>query len=265
MAEEFLTHNIRNRNIRLPYVDELATYMRQGKWDVTHQGIAFYEDGTLFDGQHRLHAIIKAGIPVKMMVTYGIPLATTHADTGLKRSEADLVKLMGNSEFQWVGAREIAITNILKVQFPRLGLVTLEDKAAFMQFYKNAYCFAKQAYHPNGSGLRSAAIYAAFVCAYIETGAKERLSAAGALLASGLIDSSTSDACSNNMLLLRNYVMRAEYRKLGKTDGSGQNKVILFASAKALDSYIKGKPMRRITIPNAFPFHIYNQYGMICS
>ena len=67
------------------------------------------------------------------------------------------------------------------------------------------------------------------------------------------------------MLLLRNYVMRAEYRKLGKTDGSGQNKVILFASAKALDSYIKGKPMRRITIPNAFPFHIYNQYGMICS
>lgn len=30
MAEEFLTHNIRNRNIRLPYVDELATYMRGG-------------------------------------------------------------------------------------------------------------------------------------------------------------------------------------------------------------------------------------------
>lgn len=136
MAEEFLKHNTRNRNIRLPYVEELATYMRQGKWDVTHQGIGFYEDGTLFDGQHRLHAIIKAGVPVKMMVTYGIALAATHADTGLKRSEADLVKLMGNSEFQWVGAREIAITNILKVQFPRLGLVTLEDKAAFMQFYK---------------------------------------------------------------------------------------------------------------------------------
>lgn len=118
MAEEFLKHNTRNRNIRLPYVEELATYMRQGKWDVTHQGIGFYEDGTLFDGQHRLHAIIKAGVPVKMMVTYGIALAATHADTGLKRSEADLVKLMGNSEFQWVGAREIAITNILKVQFP---------------------------------------------------------------------------------------------------------------------------------------------------
>lgn len=64
MAEEFLKHNTRNRNIRLPYVEELATYMRQGKWDVTHQGIGFYEDGTLFDGQHRLHAIIKAGVPV---------------------------------------------------------------------------------------------------------------------------------------------------------------------------------------------------------
>ena len=113
--------------------------------------------------------------------------------------------------------------------------------------------------------MRSAAIYAAFVCAYIETGAEEKLSAAGTLLASGLIDSSTTDACSNNMLLLRNYVMRGEYRKLGKTEGSGQNKVILFASAKALDAYIKGKPMRRITIPNAFPFRIYNQYGMICS
>ena len=30
MAEEFLKHNTRNRNIRLPYVEELATYMRQG-------------------------------------------------------------------------------------------------------------------------------------------------------------------------------------------------------------------------------------------
>lgn len=28
---------------------------------------------------------------------------------------------------------------------------------------------------------------------------------------------------------------------------------------------LEGKPMRRITIPNAFPFRIYNQYGMVCS
>ena len=55
------------------WVNHLATLIKNGEFTLTHQGIAFDEDGNLIDGQHRLHAIIKAGIAVKMEVSSGWP------------------------------------------------------------------------------------------------------------------------------------------------------------------------------------------------
>jgi hypothetical protein len=46
--------------------------MLAGEWYETHQGIAFYEDGTLADGQHRLRAIVQSGVSLWMRVTWGM-------------------------------------------------------------------------------------------------------------------------------------------------------------------------------------------------
>ena len=72
LAEHFLSKNRVNRTISHHKVAQYADLMQRGKWSLTHQGIAFYEDDSVADGQHRLLAIIKARATVPMMVTYGL-------------------------------------------------------------------------------------------------------------------------------------------------------------------------------------------------
>lgn len=66
----------RNRSINKSLVNAYASDMARGRWGLSHQGIAFDEDNRLIDGQHRLWAVVKAGIPVIMTVTTGVPAST---------------------------------------------------------------------------------------------------------------------------------------------------------------------------------------------
>lgn len=77
--------NIRPINQRT--VASLAHDITQGNWKVTHQGICFNEKDELVDGQHRLHAIVEADRPVRMMVSTirGIT-AQDPIDEGRRRS-----------------------------------------------------------------------------------------------------------------------------------------------------------------------------------
>ncbi len=94
MAAEWLKRNTRNRALSIRRVEDLAAEIKTGMWRVTHQGIAFGADGTLFDGQHRLSAIVAAGIAVPLMVTRGLsPQALDAIDTGNKRAAADVLAI----------------------------------------------------------------------------------------------------------------------------------------------------------------------------
>lgn len=94
LALKWLECNDYNRPLSKSFVATLAKAIERGEWQVTHQGIAFDEDGTLIDGQHRLAAIVKSGIPVDIMVTEGVPRrAFTVMDTGRKRTARDVLSL----------------------------------------------------------------------------------------------------------------------------------------------------------------------------
>jgi hypothetical protein len=94
MASEWLARNTRNRSINTAHVARLAEEIRCGRWRSTHQGIAFGADGTLYDGQHRLHAIVKAKTPVMMRVTFGLPVEALDAiDTGEGRNATDVLSI----------------------------------------------------------------------------------------------------------------------------------------------------------------------------
>ena len=94
MAAEWVKRNTRNRAISKAHVASLADEIKSGAWRMTHQGIAFGEDGTLFDGQHRLHAIIAANIAVPVLVTHGLnQLSLDAIDTGNVRRAADVLAI----------------------------------------------------------------------------------------------------------------------------------------------------------------------------
>lgn len=96
MAEEWLGRNVHNRNIRQASVDAYARDMLAGNWHLTGEAVKFAHDGTLLDGQHRLLAVLKAGITIEMFVANGIdPNAQRVMDTNAKRSSGDMLKLDG--------------------------------------------------------------------------------------------------------------------------------------------------------------------------
>jgi len=62
---------------------------------LSHQGIAIDKDFRLLDGQHRLHAIVKSGVTLKVPVTYNADTESFNVIdlNGRPRSISDIVKL----------------------------------------------------------------------------------------------------------------------------------------------------------------------------
>jgi len=100
-AKRWLENNFRNRPISEDVIDAYARDMTNGVWVATHQGIAFNDKDELIDGQHRLHAVVRSGRTVRMMVTFGLPskiegreMTTMDCvDRGRTRSVSDQLKI----------------------------------------------------------------------------------------------------------------------------------------------------------------------------
>jgi hypothetical protein len=96
-ANEILKNNPINRRISLTAVNYYATQMKKGKWfSETDESIKVAANGTLIDGQHRLHAIVKSDTPTLMKITYDMPIdAFKFIDQGKKRSAQDALHVSG--------------------------------------------------------------------------------------------------------------------------------------------------------------------------
>ncbi|MFJ9622251.1 hypothetical protein [Streptomyces sp. NPDC101181] len=99
MAEILLSRTVVNRRLDWGQVDFLADAIIREEWQLTHQGIALdgpLDTGFLLDGQHRLNAVIKAGIAVWIYVFEGLPrTAFPVLDTGKRRSGVDTLSSTG--------------------------------------------------------------------------------------------------------------------------------------------------------------------------
>ena len=96
MAAEWLAKNISNRPLRMSTVEHYASQISRGKWQRTHQGICFDRHGNLIDGQHRLHAIVMAGVSAVIMVTWldsDVATMSYMVDHGAKRSVSDILQV----------------------------------------------------------------------------------------------------------------------------------------------------------------------------
>lgn len=94
LAEYLLAFNNRNRSFRKATLAYFSTCLKEGSFHTTHQGIAM--EGTLqnpiriFDGQHRLMAIVATGISANIQVSENADIACfENADNGLPRALCD--------------------------------------------------------------------------------------------------------------------------------------------------------------------------------
>lgn len=101
IATQFLLVNNKNRKLRDQFVDELVRKIQAGQWQPnTLDSIGFFEDGSLANGQHRLTAIARAGVPVYAKVEHGIPMdAAICIDSGKSRTASDNIRIVTRETF----------------------------------------------------------------------------------------------------------------------------------------------------------------------
>lgn len=89
---------VSQRKVQEAHVDALARAQLRGEWLPHHQGCAFsYKDGRLvLDGQHRLWAIVRSGVPCVLTLARGVrDEAFSKMDAGLGRNAAQMLGMMG--------------------------------------------------------------------------------------------------------------------------------------------------------------------------
>lgn len=94
VAQEWLTHNTKNRNLRSALVQKYARDLAGGRWHQTGDPIQFDKTGRLLNGQNRLTALVIADVTIPMLVIRGLESECQRfMDIGSKRTVADALKL----------------------------------------------------------------------------------------------------------------------------------------------------------------------------
>src|SRR3982074_1534378 len=96
LAQEWLDRGGNNRKVTRRRIETMSAAIQRGEWQLTGEAIKLDDEGRLRDGQHRLHAIVQAGIPVRSVVARGVSEdAFDVMDTGRSRNAADVLHIHG--------------------------------------------------------------------------------------------------------------------------------------------------------------------------
>lgn len=135
-------YNKRNRSLRQDHIRRLAEEMLAGRWRVTHQGIAFSSEPVLLDGQHRLAAVARAGIPVQMRVFFNEPADGMDViDANMvARTNLDVINLAGY--VGQVSAKELATLRRMLAGLGCEERYTAKQEADLFMRHRDAIRFA---------------------------------------------------------------------------------------------------------------------------
>lgn len=98
-AQQILEGNTNNRRLSSQKIEDYGNQLKRGIWQVNGESVKIDERGYLLDGQHRLWAIVKSGIPMTTFVVRNLPSETfVTIDAGKTRTIADYLKIDGFKE-----------------------------------------------------------------------------------------------------------------------------------------------------------------------
>lgn len=100
IAQHWLDFNSSNRAITNSRVDQFKSDMESGEWSDNAEPIKFAY-GKLLDGQHRLTAMVLAGVSLQLSVAHGVDPATqVTMDTGRVRTPRDVLSIEGVGKWE---------------------------------------------------------------------------------------------------------------------------------------------------------------------
>lgn len=143
IARVYLAKNIENnRNVVIDRVGQYARDMESGRWRETTETIKFDSEGNLIDGQHRLRAVVRAGVTVRFLVARGLANDAVYViDASLPRNAAGGLRMTGNqianistvvASAHLINAYENGVFRHSHVQLGRADRMTVPESMEFV-------------------------------------------------------------------------------------------------------------------------------------
>ena len=241
MAEYYLGKNTANRRISERRVRIYERDLLSGNFGTTHQGIAFYNDGSLADGQHRLLAIVKANLPAKLLVVSGIKKEDAiHIDSGRARSMSDSIKIGELSD--WSEKRHIAMINLIAEPYR----LTADETISWLDNMEESAKFAIDHLSCNKRNLTNSSIHGAIALAHFYGEDPEKLAHFCKVFLSGIPDG------NKDVIIIR---LRDDF--MSNVGGGGSDKRDRFWKAqRAIQIYTSGEKIKRLVLPKE-PVWVY--------
>lgn len=244
MAKDWLGKNFDNRVLTDKRIVGYANEMKLGKWHLTHQGVAFFEDGSFADGQHRLYAIIKSGCTIDLLVTTGIQKqAASVIDSHQQRQAHQSLKMAG---FDWIDKDKVATIKMMITIHQHVGgMIQNQEVIDFGIKHKEKITFTHDLVKTKKRGLTAAFVLAAVACAYPHED-KEELKAFLEVLSSGMPRSEKDKAA----ILLREWLLS------NKVGGHTPRLDAVKRIMRAIMAFCQKQEISRLIQPDEFLYRI---------
>jgi hypothetical protein len=104
-AKDLLQKNDRNRGISKYVLSNYVSDMKNDRWQDSASQIQISSEGSLLNGQHRLHAVVESGRSQYFTITKGLEKKTQDVmDLGKTRTVADALSIRGVKNWHMVAA-----------------------------------------------------------------------------------------------------------------------------------------------------------------
>lgn len=151
-----------NRKLSELGISACGADAKNGRWYLTHQGLAFDRTGRLIDGHHRTTMVARSGITIPTLVFFNLDTAALKAiDIGRMRTMMQVAKMMGMQFTQ----RTI---NVVRWMLPEAQTKTYspEQMELLHEVLGDSIPFVCQWMNRKVKGVTSAAVLGAFGTAY---------------------------------------------------------------------------------------------------
>jgi len=247
-ARTWLKKNSINRHLRDEIIAKYTRDIKDGRFETTHQGLAFYEDGTLADGQHRLHAVIRADIPVKFVITHGLPRhAGQIIDQNAPRLTHDAIRIGGGPD--WIDRNIVAMVRFV---LGRMGDNTLPRSVPQIVDYAVRYgddlSSVMTMVPKKKRNLTNSGIVASYFCAIQAGEPREKIRRFAEIMYSGEITGNYENAA----IRLREYLIST-----GGGAWMGSERVTTTKKVqRAIQLFCEGKPTSKLYTPEVLVYPI---------
>ena len=239
LAKMWLAKNTNNRHLREDIAHRYAKDMADGKWFQSHQGIAFYDDGTLADGQHRLIAVTVFNKPVKMSVTMNVPKAAAEMiDQHIPRMAHDAIRIAGGAE--WVNRDIVALARvILSKMGTNMHPRSVHEIDDFIKRHGDSLLFAHGLGSHRRRFLAHSKVLANYACADVAGVPRDTLTRFAEIMANGEINGPQENAA----IRLREFLLQtgsAAWLSNARIETSKkvQRAISLFAEGRAISKLV---------------------------